>query len=38
MILFIGDTLMIEATNFFYQKDPSILKKIDAFMEWQPDI
>lgn len=29
----IGDTLRIEATNFSYQEDPSILKQIDAFME-----
>lgn len=34
----IGDTLLIEATNFFYQEDPSILKQIDAFMEGQSGI
>ena len=34
----IGDTLLIEATNFSYQEEPSTLKQIDAFMEWQPSI
>ncbi len=28
----IGKALTIEATDFSYQEDPMILKKIDAFM------
>ncbi len=28
----IGDTLMIEATDFSYQEDPVILNQVDAFM------
>lgn len=31
----IGDTLLIEASDFSYQKDPAILKQIDVFMERQ---
>lgn len=34
----IGDTLLIEATDFSYQKDPVILNRIDTFMEWQSGI
>ncbi len=28
----IGDTLMIEATDFSYQEDPAILNQVDTFM------
>lgn len=34
----IGDTLLIEANNFSYQENPSILRQIDAFMEGQSGI
>ena len=34
----IGDTLLVEANNFSYQENPSILRQIDAFMEGQSGI
>ncbi len=34
----IGDTLLIEANNFSYQENLSILRQIDAFMEGQSGI
>lgn len=34
----IGDTLLIEATDFSYQEDPAIMNQIDAFMEWKSGI
>ena len=31
----IGETLVIEATDFSYQQDPAVLARVDSFMEGQ---